>query len=108
VQLSPSREATAAIASRCLAVASRESTNAAEELAHVADEEVGRFEGGVAAAVELRPVHDRVLAFGEPPDGHLGWAAIVVRPMHVVVAPFTPTVAPTRRPSWSYAKSGWG
>jgi hypothetical protein len=48
----------------------------------------------MAAAVELRPVHDRVLAFGEPADGHLGGAAIVVRPVHVLVACFTPTVAP--------------
>src|SRR5215213_8056638 len=41
----------------------------AEELAHVAYQQVGRFQGReVAAAVELRPVDDVVALLGEAPD----------------------------------------
>jgi len=49
------------------------SAEAAEELPHVTDEQVGCFQGcEVAAAVELRPVHDGVGLVGEAPDGDVG------------------------------------
>src|SRR5262247_825764 len=45
------------------------SPQGAEELAHVADQQVGDLHGGeVAATVELRPVDDGVGPFGEAPD----------------------------------------
>jgi hypothetical protein len=41
----------------------------AEEIAHVADQEVGYLHGGeVTTAVELGPVHDVVGLLGEAPD----------------------------------------
>src|SRR5262249_11987864 len=46
------------------------SAELAEELPHIADQQVGCFHGGeVAAAAELGPVHDVVVAFGGGPDG---------------------------------------
>jgi hypothetical protein len=48
----------------------RASSEAAEEAAPVADEQFGGLHRGeVAAAVELRPVDDVVVAFSEPADG---------------------------------------
>ena len=45
------------------------SAHHAEEGPDVLDEQVGRLHRGeVAAPVELRPVHDLVLAFGDPTD----------------------------------------
>ena len=46
------------------------SAELAEEFPHVADQEVGCFHRGeVAAAAELGPMHDVVVALGEGPDG---------------------------------------
>ena len=46
------------------------SAELAKELPHVAGQQVGCFQGGeVAAAGELGPVHDVVVAFGQRPEG---------------------------------------
>jgi len=51
-------------------VARRRLTDLAEEFPNVSGQQVGSFHGGeVAAAVELGPVHDVVVAFGQGPDG---------------------------------------
>src|SRR5829696_8677022 len=48
----------------------RVSAELAEELPHIADQQVWCFHGGeVAAAAELGPVHDVVVAFSQRPDG---------------------------------------
>jgi hypothetical protein len=48
------------------------SAELAEELPHIADQQVGCLHGGeVTAAAELGPVHHVVVAFGEGPDGEV-------------------------------------
>jgi multiple sugar transport system permease protein len=48
------------------------SAELAEEVPHIADQQVGCFHGGeVPAAAELGPVHHVVVAFGEGPDGEV-------------------------------------
>jgi hypothetical protein len=51
---------------------------AAEEAAHVADQQVGGFHGGeVATAVELGPVDDVVAALGVAADGGVGECTVM-------------------------------